>query len=322
MKSKIYNFLFLICITFPTFSQDIAFTQYHSNPLYLNPALAGNEGCARGIINQRLQWTQLPANLSALNVGFDIYSNKLNGGVGAYYQSESRGSGILKRKSINCIYAYHFNIKDKINFSLGLQGSLVIKTLDWSKIIFGDRIDPVRGFIYQSEEIPDMNMIIYPDFSFGITANTRSYYAGLAIHHIAEPNESFLNVQEVALTRKYTIYSGKKIEIKRSSDKNFEILPGFLFMKQGQTNQWVVGSTVKYQSLLMGLRYRNKDAVIFLAGFQKGIISIGYSFDATISNMAKSSNRILGSHELTLIFRNFLCKTRKEKFENYLSPYL
>ena len=40
-------------------SQDAAFSQFYSNPLYLNPALAGTNDCARLMFNYRINGPQL-----------------------------------------------------------------------------------------------------------------------------------------------------------------------------------------------------------------------------------------------------------------------
>ncbi|NBU92563.1 MAG: type IX secretion system membrane protein PorP/SprF, partial [Flavobacteriia bacterium] len=42
-----------------SFSQDPTFTQFYSNPLYLNPALTGATGCSRFSFNYRNEWPQL-----------------------------------------------------------------------------------------------------------------------------------------------------------------------------------------------------------------------------------------------------------------------
>ncbi|MFQ3327045.1 MAG: hypothetical protein ACI8YC_001686, partial [Salibacteraceae bacterium] len=38
------------------YSQDPIYSQFYSNPLYLNPALAGVERCPRFVMNYRNQW--------------------------------------------------------------------------------------------------------------------------------------------------------------------------------------------------------------------------------------------------------------------------
>ncbi|MEJ6589219.1 MAG: type IX secretion system membrane protein PorP/SprF, partial [Crocinitomicaceae bacterium] len=43
-------------------AQDPTFTQFFSNPIYLNPALAGSSGCPRFAMNYRNEWPQLTGN--------------------------------------------------------------------------------------------------------------------------------------------------------------------------------------------------------------------------------------------------------------------
>ena len=64
------------------FAQDPTFTQFYSNPLYLNPALAGSTGCPRINMNYRNEWPQLTGNYVTYSASFDTYSKDINGGVG------------------------------------------------------------------------------------------------------------------------------------------------------------------------------------------------------------------------------------------------
>jgi hypothetical protein len=61
MKRLIILFAFAISSTFVQ-GQDPTFTQFFSNPIYLNPALAGSSGCPRFAMNYRNEWPQLTGN--------------------------------------------------------------------------------------------------------------------------------------------------------------------------------------------------------------------------------------------------------------------
>ena len=53
-------------------------------------------------------------------------------------------------------------------------------------------IDPRRGFIYETQDIPRGGMVQAVDFSTGILGFTDKYYFGAAVHHLNEPNESLV----------------------------------------------------------------------------------------------------------------------------------
>ena len=55
---------FIILLTFlwinQTYGQDPIFTQFYSNPIYLNPAFSGTNKCPRFVMNYRNQWPAFP----------------------------------------------------------------------------------------------------------------------------------------------------------------------------------------------------------------------------------------------------------------------
>ena len=79
MKIKLAKLLFLLTVSVSPFglkvySQDPTFTQFYSNPVYLNPALAGSSGCPRIGLNYRNEWPQLTGNYVTYCASFDTYA--------------------------------------------------------------------------------------------------------------------------------------------------------------------------------------------------------------------------------------------------------
>ena len=65
-----------------SYCQDVEFSQYYANPLYLNPAFAGSDNYARVSLNYR---TILPTSFgdySTYSASLDKYYDELSGGVG------------------------------------------------------------------------------------------------------------------------------------------------------------------------------------------------------------------------------------------------
>ena len=54
-------------------AQDPTFTQFYANPLYLNPAFAGTNQCARFGLNYRNEWPNLSANYVTYSASYDQY---------------------------------------------------------------------------------------------------------------------------------------------------------------------------------------------------------------------------------------------------------
>ena len=63
-------------------AQDIQFSQFYANIIYLNPSFAGSAHGLREVAHQRIQWPSLEAKyiFSALSV--DHYFKKIRSGLG------------------------------------------------------------------------------------------------------------------------------------------------------------------------------------------------------------------------------------------------
>ena len=51
------------------YSQDVHFSQFYANPLYLNPAFAGSRICPRIITNFREQWPSVTGDFMSYSIG-------------------------------------------------------------------------------------------------------------------------------------------------------------------------------------------------------------------------------------------------------------
>ena len=85
-------------------SQDPAFTQFFSNPVYLNPALAGSSGCPRVALNYRNEWPQLTGNYVTYSAAFDTYAKGISGGIGLIAMHDQQGQGTITTSMLGGIY--------------------------------------------------------------------------------------------------------------------------------------------------------------------------------------------------------------------------
>lgn len=307
-------------------AQDPAFTQYYANPLYLNPALAGTQKCPRLVLNYRNQWPALPGQFVTASASYDQYVDAISGGLGFSVLNDNAGRGTLNTFRINGIYSYQLTISKKVSMVIGFQGSYFQRSLDWDRLTFGDQIDPVHGFIYSTKDTPRGGTADNVDFSSGLVVFSETFYAGLAVHHLFEPNESLI-VAEAPLERKYTFHAGATIPINKDVRGNSEtsISPNFLYQNQFGTDQYNIGVYVKRGPLIGGVWLRlnsEKDGVpqdesfIALLGVETDRFKVGYSYDLTTSSLTAKT---AGSHELSFAF-NFNCRPQKKKFRAINCP--
>lgn len=304
---KIFTFLFLTCSVLLLKGQDPEFTQFYANPLYLNPALAGIAKGPRMIVNYRNQWPSInTANFITYSASYDQHFDKIGGGIGFQVMYDQAGDGELNSTSASFAYSYHLNVNPNFAIKASIQAGVQQKVLDFSKLTFGDQLDARRGLVsqYSAENIDQTGISKMPpfaDFSAGFVAFTNKFYGGAVVNHINKPKMSWLDDPKSILDRKLTMHVGMMIPLEnvRRPDKFFS--PNILFQKQGDFMQVNFGGYYIKDYFISGIWFRqttsNYDALIFLVGFRRDQVKIGYSYDLTLSEARLGA---IGSHELSI----------------------
>ncbi|CAN5910583.1 type IX secretion system membrane protein PorP/SprF [soil metagenome] len=313
-------FLSGICGVFASLyvsAQDPNFTQFYANPLYLNPALAGNKICPRVNVSYRMQWPGVYGTYSTVGVSVDKLAYKLKGGIGLMIMNDRAAKGTLNTTGVGLVYAPTVALGKKVSATAAIQAGYWQKTVNWSKLTFGDQIDPQRGFVNETNEVPDVQSVANFDLAAGLLVSSKHLFAGAALHHILQPNESFLNGTSL-LPRKLTVHAGANIPLNSGSRYADEasISPNILFQKQGDFTQMNLGLYAKKGAIVGGLWYRGNDSFIVLIGVEANGLKIGYSYDVTISKLTNAS---AGAHEVTLGYQ-FSCKVPKPKYRTGICP--
>ena len=307
-----FSVLILFCsLSIQSNSQDSHFSQFYANPMYLNPAYAGANFCPRLIMNYRNQWPALPGDYVTYNTSFDFGLQEIHGGLGLIALHDNAGSGVMTTNKISLLYAYHANLTSETRLSAGFQATYFQRQLDPNQF-FGDQIDDLYGFIYPSYDpfsSDDYFNVSYTDFSAGLLLTTNKFFVGTAIHHLTEPNYSFLNtLSEGKLPMKITLHGGSRIVVEdlgwfnKTFLSKFSVLtPHLIIQKQAESEQINIGGLLSSDHLALGLSYRrgfnNSDALILIMGYELDRYKIGYSYDLTVSKLGMSSG---GAHEISL----------------------
>ena len=314
MFKKIFFFVasFFGLFSLETFAQDPGFTQFYANPLYLNPAFAGTARCPRVCMNYRNEWPGLYKTYITYSASYDQHFDGLSGGLGMLVTQDRAGDGTLNTLQASAMYSYQLNISREFSMKFGLQGTYHQKSIDWSKLNFGDMIDRRRGFVWNTNEIPGSNKVQRVDLSAGMLGYSKMYFFGFSAHHINQPDEGFITGSRLPL--KLTGHAGAMIQIDKS--KHTFISPNILYQRQQDFQQLNLGMYFVKDQIVGGIWYRNQDAFIVLVGFQTDYFKFGYSYDVTVSKLANVS---AGSHEVSLQFQ-LECKPKKKKFRTVSCP--
>src|SRR5581483_5934196 len=113
MKNKIIITSIGILLAFNVFAQqDISFSQYFFNPMYVNPAYAGSRGTFSGTAVYRDQWVGLAGAPTTGLVGIHDMVPNSNVGLGLQFYCDNVGP--LTTSAISGIFAYHLHLGDNL----------------------------------------------------------------------------------------------------------------------------------------------------------------------------------------------------------------
>lgn len=309
------------------FGQDIQFTQFYAAPTYLNPAFAGANVCSRATLLYRNQWPGISKTYRSYMFAYDHYLYKSNLGVGLNLGVDEAGSGDLRTTIINPIISYGVTINRFSSLRFGIQPGACIKSINFSKLLFGDQI--YRGGKDVSTHEPQPQTVAFVDLGAGVLYNTQKFWFGFSAYHLNKPSDSFYNKTTVNLPIKYSVHSGMRLNLNNINDL-FKVNDRALTDKKTMTFAWHyrhqnnfdqldVGVYFTQYVFNIGLWYRgipvfksykkgypNNDAMALVVGISNERLNIGYSYDFTISYL---SMRSYGAHEITFSYQ--LCNPKK-----------
>ncbi|MFH2141166.1 MAG: PorP/SprF family type IX secretion system membrane protein [Bacteroidota bacterium] len=320
----IYILSFFLC-TVTLYSQDLQLTQFYASPLYLNPAFTGANADSRISTNYRNQWASLPGTYSSFLLSYDYYLHQYRSGVGVILTSDKSGTQGLGNNMLAISYAYDFKFNRIWSLTAGLRMGYAYRTLDFSKLLFGDQIARNASSSLQTTFPEKVNFL---DISTGVLVFSSMEWIGISFNHINGPDESFLG-KEVPLPIKGSVHGGKNFLLESGGSGPKEDKPiittAFQYRFQKKYDQFDLGVYFKKPMYFAGIWYRglpgfkaykkgypNHDSFSFLMGVvYKKSLTMGYSFDFTISNLTMTTG---GSHEISLsyIFIN-PNKTKKQR---------
>lgn len=293
-------------------AQDVVFSQFYANPLYMNPAFAGSKVCPRISLSYRSQWPALVSAYTTMTASYDQYIDAMHGGVGVVLMTDRQGDhGALSTSSLGVMYAFRFQLARELWVNAALKAGVVNTSLDWDELRFPDMIDKVTGFTgMTSAQMPEHTNKWYLDFDAGVLVYGPSWYAGFSAAHLTQPSNGFYGVTRLPI--KLTANVGALFNVSEESRRTSSlglgtpvISPNLIYQYQAGFHYFNFGVYLDWMPFLVGVWYRsgigadrwNADAFIFQVGFQQDYFKIGYSYDVTVSKLANNTS---GAHELSL----------------------
>lgn len=289
---------------------DALFTQYWAVPTYYNPAAAGDTDNIRLRGDARLQWLGIDnaprTFFASADMPFKFLEKRF--GVGVVLQQESEG--LFRNITAEAQIGYKFRAL-KGEFTAAAQVGFFNEQFRGSEVYIPDDDDYHQS---ADDAIPTRDLAGYAlDLGAGIYYVHPRFKAGLSLLHANSPTVTFTDennsttagtsagesgsetAKKYQFTARRTLYftAEGNIPIRNTL---FEVLPSVLVRSDFTFTDVAVTGRVRYNKIFSaGIGYRHGDAVsLLLAAEIKGIF-IGYSYDYSLSDIARASS---GSHEL------------------------
>jgi len=305
----------LVLTTPVVFAQDIHFTQFDMQPLIINPAFTGMfDGQVRAGAIYRNQW----ASVTVPYVTYGAYVDlplliERNGdylATGLQLYKDQAGDANLSNFTGLVSVAYHkyFGQSEHggSDLAVGLQGGYAQKSIDLSKLYFGDEFSNGTFTQGTSQEYHlglgnSVNYyLVNAGVSFSHGSDKFSYTLGVAANNINQPNDAIEKTEnsETGLDMRYT----GELGINWVVGERFSLRPAILYQDQATATEVIVGNEFHYEvsnnpgyenfstAVFLGGWYRTGDATMITAGVEFKGFRIGVGYDYNISALNTSSN--------------------------------
>ena len=336
--TRLLTIFSLLCCSLSAQAQDHHFSQFFATPLGLNPALTGLfPGRYRVSVANRRQWGQVletPFNTTAFAADFHYVINPKRRnyrdafGAGVMFTSDRVTEISYAVNQIMMSGAYHKTLdpRSNQNLSLGFQIGIVQRNVSYDQLTFEDSFDGTSTFVVGAtgEELPENNYA-FGDYQIGLNysyapANRTSFLIGAAVHHVAEPEQSFyaevtrgedIEVTNV-LDRRYSIYSNVGIYVNR----DITVSPRVYAFAQGPHQFVNAGSNIRFlfsdasgSALHLGAYVRGVgnesgfglDSAVGLVGIELADFLVGFSYDIGVNGL-ETNPRHRGAFEINIAY--------------------
>lgn len=316
-------------------AQDPSFSQVFAMPTYLNPALTGLfAGRYRAVIAHRSQWADVmpsPFSTTAFSADFGYRfdakrrtSDAFGGGI--LFLNDRVATGSVASNSMLVNGAYHKNLDGRglEHLSLGVQLGIVQRSLGYGDLSFEDEFDGTSVFLSGTggEVLPESS-VSFGDYHLGLNYSRNpergtGLTAGVALHHLTRPEQSFYAGSPVAgdQTVTNTLYARLSgyLSLRMPVAPNLQLLPRIYGLVQGPHAMVLAGSHLRIAAagtdrtafqlgaLLRGAQEQDgptATGVIGFVGMEVGDFLFGFSYDGGISGEGNVGNRHRATFELS-----------------------
>lgn len=317
MKKLILNMI-LVCFV-SVFAQDMHFSQVGLMDLYNNPAAVGSHyGAFRFNAAYRDQWRSIinPYRTAFAGLDYGVITQNNKGkkpyvGIGLNFLSDEVGATKMKTVKGSGMVSVTIPVGRSHRISAGGGMSYASRSINLEQSTWDNQYDANLGGYngaLSSGEYLSIPSFSYNDYNIGILYQfgRKSKYigaydgmsarVGVALHNIGRPQVSFDGNELSRLDMRFVAHGELKAAIYES---DMYIRPGFQYYQQGPLMNLVVGTSIGWRlsnhsiytknrmesNLEIGVYYRVKDAMIFMAKAELTRFYISFAYDANMNRL-------------------------------------
>jgi len=297
---KLLPLIFILLVNLvKTHAQAPQFSQFYSNPLYTNPAYAGDAGTPRFIANYRNQWASIGIPFQTAAFSFDTYAEDVGIGLGVQAIHDKRGPALNSSQlSAQISKLVYLDGQKELRLIGGLQGAWTSNSWNGEDLTYVSQFlgstDPIstNGLSSNKLTLSTGAVLEYvPKYEYDV-----SYWISGAWHNMGINNDVSIEHQRINLQ------IGTKIPIEipsffgnnlgRDMNRESALTMALQVRKQGPSKQLDAGFNIIYSPLLIGLWYRGmiagekrRDAAIGTLGWASGNMLFQASYDLPVSSL-------------------------------------
>ena len=302
--------------------QDIHFSQFYETSILRNPALTGffSDDYKVSVV-YRNQWSSIsrPFQTGVLSAETRIpvrgeSNDFLSIGLLGYF--DKAGSINLQTTAVYPAINYNKSLGGNQNsyLSVGFTGGYIQRSFDPSKATFDNqyqngRYDPANstGEVLPNPTFSQLDM--GAGFSFNGTTGQNgnvNYVVGASGYHFSRPKYAFAD-KNINIGMRFNVNGALSVQ----ASESFSYQLHANYMRQGTYNEIIGGGLLGWNvmppssseiifSIMGGAFYRVNDAIIPTVKVWYQGLSIGISYDATLSSLTTAS-KLRGGFEMTLV---------------------
>jgi type IX secretion system PorP/SprF family membrane protein len=305
-------------------AQDIHWTQFNDNPIYLNAAHAGNfKEDIRFTANYRTQWRSVSIPFQTTAIAADTKFKSF--GVGLNFFHDQVGDGKFQTTELQASIAKGIELNAKHQIRAALQFGFNYRQLNSAAFYFDSQYN---GYIFDpnapTNEVFQSASMLRPMLGLGLIHQYKinhswSLEQGLGVYNLTRPNQSFF-LDNTKRDLRFNYFASATYQY----SLDLYLRPSLQVNLQGPYRMLQIGAMTDYvfsrsKQLILsgGIWWRTKDAYCLNFGYQHGPLYTGVSYDFNYSSLVPAS-RGRGAFELS--FKYVLTKFKPPQKLHRICP--